>query len=712
MVSGASSIVFLRVSVSVLGPPDRAKATVGGMSHRALRFGRPASRTSSRPAVVAIGKASANVYGRLAGGADASALLPWGGAIAAYIGTDKDQEAPTPLRATALAALGVVYGDIGTSPLYALNQCFVGDNAMAPTVANILGILSLIVWSLILVVSVKYLLFILRADNRGEGGIIALVALLNPWRAPPGSRQNVLMLLGLFGAALLYGDGTITPAISVLSAVEGLKVATPTLEPFVVPLAIAILIGLFAAQKHGTSAIGALFGPIMLAWFLVLGALGLWNLIKVPGVLVALSPLYAAHFMIANELAGFVVLGTVFLCVTGAETLYADMGHFGRTPIRLAWFVVVLPALLLNYFGQGALVLHDPGAATNPFYGLAPGWALYPLVALATVATVIASQAVISGAFSLTRQAVQLGQLPRMRIRQTDSERIGQIYVPAVNWTLMIAVIALILGFQSSEKLGSAYGLAVSTDMVITTALAYFVAKRWGWSPIVAGALAVAFLTVDLAFFGANLFKIADGGWYPLAIAAVVFFVMTTWRNGLGQLASLTHENRTKLDDFLEILDRNPPARVPGTAIFMTSSRSEVPPLLVHHLEHTRVLHERVFFVTVVVEDTLRVSTGDRIELKTLRHGFHRLVAHYGFMQSPNIPVVLRLCEHKGCEIDPAAVTFYLGHEEVLPTAAGSWWHRGQVRFFALMWRNATRATAFYRIPSDRVVAIGLQVKM
>jgi KUP system potassium uptake protein len=634
------------------------------------------------------------------------------GHIANAVEADEDSAAGSPLSASALAALGVVYGDIGTSPLYAFNQCFVGDGAMAPTVGNVLGILSLIVWSLIVVVSVKYLLFVLRADNRGEGGIIALVALLNPWRAPAGSRRHVLMLLGLFGAALLYGDATITPAISVLSAVEGLHVATPLLDPFVVPVAIAILVGLFAVQKHGTSRIGSLFGPIMLAWFAVLGLLGLFQVIAAPGVLAAVNPLDAARFFMENRLAGFVILGTVFLVITGAETLYADMGHFGRPSIRLAWFAVALPALLLNYFGQGALVLTDPDAAVHPFYGLAPAWALYPLVALATAATVIASQAVISGTFSLTRQAVQLGQLPRLRIVQTDAEHVGQIYIPAVNWTLMAVVVALILGFGSSDNLAAAYGLAVSMDMVITTILAFFVAARWGWSPLSAGLLAVAFLVVDLSFLGANLFKIAEGGWYPLVVAACVFTVMTVWRNGLAQLGALTLENRPALSQFLDQLVKEQPQRIPGTAVFMTSSRSEVPSVLLHHLAHNQVLHERVLLVTVVTEDAPRVPTVDRIELEALPLGFHRLAVHYGFMQTPNVPVALRLCERLGLEVDPEEATFYLGHEEVLAVARGPLWRRWQGGLFAFMWRNATRATAFFRIPVDRVVAIGIHVEM
>lgn len=614
--------------------------------------------------------------------------------------------------AIALAALGIVYGDIGTSPLYAFKQCFQGLHGIPATVENVLGVLSLILWSLMLVVSVKYLLFILRADNRGEGGIIALVALLNPWRAAPWSRKRVLMLLGLFGAALLYGDGTITPAISVLSAIEGLKVAAPALESYVVPVAVVVLSCLFALQRHGTSKIGALFGPVMLLWFIVLAVLGILGLLQEPRVLVAIHPRHALLFLVENGTTGFVILGTVFLAVTGAETLYADMGHFGRRPIQLAWFAVALPALVLNYFGQGALVLADANKALHPFYGLAPKWLLYPLVLIATAATVIASQAVISGAFSLTRQAIQLGQMPRMRVLQTDKDHVGQIYIPAVNWTLMALTIALVLIFGSSNRLASAYGLAVSTDMVITTILAFFVAVRWKWNPVVAGALAMFFLVVDLAFFAANLFKFVDGGWYPLLIAAIVFSIMGVWRGGLRRLGELTHENREPLHEFLQQLSKQPPPRISGTAVFMTSSATETPALLVHHLEHNQVLHERVVLVTVFTQGAPWVPSAERVEVEQLSSGFYRVRVHYGFMQSPNVPVALRLCERFGLAVDPAKTTFFLGHEEVIATRPTSVWLQWQTRMFAFMWRNATRATAFYNIPTDRVVAIGLQVEM
>ncbi len=626
--------------------------------------------------------------------------------------TDGDEAARQPLLTLSIAALGVVYGDIGTSPLYALRQCFQGIHGIEANTENVLGVLSLIVWSLILVVSIKYLLLVLQADNKGEGGIIALVALLNPWRAAPGSQRHVLMLLGLFGAALLYGDGTITPAISVLSAVEGLQVATTAFDPYVVPIAVFILFALFALQKHGTSKIGAWFGPVMFGWFVALGILGILGIAMRPEVIAALNPRHAVGFLVDNGLVGFIVLGTVFLAVTGAETLYADMGHFGRRPIRLAWFALALPSLLLNYFGQGALVLSDPDAITHPFYGLAPAWAHYPLVILATAATVIASQAVISGTFSLTRQAVQLGQLPRLKIVQTDRQHIGQIYIPFVNWALMVATIGLVIGFGSSTNLASAYGLAVSADMVVTTLLAFFVALRFGWHPAVVIVLAALFVVIDLAFFGANLFKFFDGGWYPVLVAALVFTIMGVWRQGLERLRTLTGEEHEPFEQFIARISASPPQRMPGTAVFMTSSTTAAPSLLTRMYELARVLHERIILVTVLTEDVPHVASADRVELKTLELGFHRVILHYGFMQSPNVPVALRFCERLGLDIDPDTATFFLGHEDVVPARRATGLRFFPTQLFAFLWRNATRATAFYNIPSARVVTIGLQVEI
>jgi KUP system potassium uptake protein len=625
---------------------------------------------------------------------------------------DTDEIGGRPLGATALAALGVVYGDIGTSPLYAFKQSFQTSHGIAISQDGVFGVLSLIFWALIIVVSIKYLTFILKADNRGEGGVIALVALLNPWRAAPGSRRYVLMLLGLFGACLLYGDGTITPAISVLSAVEGLKVATPLFEPYVDGITVAILFALFIIQKRGTSKIGALFGPVMLLWFISLALLGTLGIARQPTVLAAIHPKHAYEFLTGHGVTSFIILGTIFLAVTGAETLYADMGHFGRQPIRIAWFVVALPALLLNYFGQGALVLSDPKTVVHPFFGLCPGWLLYPMIVLATAATVIAAQAVISGAFSLTRQAVQLGQLPRLRIVQTSRHHVGQIYIPAVNWILMAAAVSLVIGFRSSAGLAAAYGLAVSTGMVITTVLAFFVAVRFGWSVLGTVLLVALFLPIDVGFFAANLFKIADGGWYPLFIAVLVFATMMIWRSGLRHLEEFARNNRAPLEEFLERLALDPPRRVPGTAVFMTASTSETPSLMQRHLDHNQVLHERVIVVTVLTLDRPRVPSTERLDVETLPLGFHRVIVRYGFMQSPNIPVALRLSEHFGLDVDPDTVTYFLGHEEVIAKTGGSLWSRLQARLFSFMWRNTTRATAFYNIPPERVLAIGLQVEM
>ena len=625
--------------------------------------------------------------------------------------------ANTPVRGRALAlislsALGVVYGDIGTSPLYALRECFGGIAPLAASRANVLGVLSLIFWSLILVVTVKYLSYVLRADNNGEGGILALMALLNPWRERGKDDRWVVIALGVFGAALLYGDGMITPAISVLSAVEGLKVAAPGLEKAVLPLTVIILILLFAFQRRGTAAVGRVFGPIMLAWFTVLAVLGICGIVRQPSVLAAVNPLHAVRFFAANGMAGFLVLGAVFLVVTGGEALYADVGHFGTRAIRVAWFTVVLPGLLLNYFGQGALVLDRPKEVLHPFYHLAPSWATYPLVALATVATVIASQAIISGAFSLTRQAVQLGESPRLTIEQTSAEEIGQIYIPGINWALMLATIALVLGFRTSSRLAAAYGVAVVTTMVITTLLAYNVAReRWGWSRFTAGLVTAGFLVVDLAFFGANLDKIVDGGWFPLVVAVVVYTLMSTWKAGQRFLAGQLKQAERPIEELLARIAADPPVRVPGTAIFMTGRRQGTPPMILHHLKHNQVLHQRAVLLTVVTERVPRVPPTARVEVENLGQDFYRVIVHYGFMESPNIPAALRSCKRLGLEFDLEQVTFYLGRETLIPRphwGLPSW----RERLFAFMARNAARATAFYRLPPERVVELGLQVEI
>lgn len=612
-----------------------------------------------------------------------------------------------------LTALGVVYGDIGTSPLYALRECFLGLHRYPPTEVNILGVLSLIFWALVLIVSVKYLVFVMRADNRGEGGILALLALLKPWRSQPGRHRTMLAALGLFGAALLYGDGVITPAISVLSAVEGLTVATPVLNAYVLPATITILVILFLLQKRGTARVGALFGPVMVVWFLVIALLGIRGILLDPHVITAITPIHAVRFFQSNGWAGFQVLGGVFLVVTGSEALYADMGHFGRAPIRSAWFCLVFPALLLNYFGQGALLLTNPAELTQPFYHLAPRWALYPLVLLSTMATIIASQAMISGVFSLTRQAVQLGLSPRMRIIQTSSEEIGQIYIPSVNWALMAAVMGVVLGFRTSGGLAVAYGVAVTTTMVVTTLLAFFVMRElWRWHPGTALLVTVLFLVVDLSFFGANMLKIREGGWFPLAAGGMVFIALSTWRRGREILAERLQGGVGSLDAFLAGIAENPPPRVPGTAVFMTGGHTGTPPMLPHHLTHNQMLHEQVVLLTVATEEVPRVPAAERIEVVLLPEGFARVILHYGYMQSPNVPVALRECEPFGLRVDLERTTFYLGRETLIPTREIKGMSLWREKLFALMSRNSLQATAFFNIPPERVVELGQQVEI
>jgi KUP system potassium uptake protein len=611
-----------------------------------------------------------------------------------------------------LAALGVVYGDIGTSPLYALRECFHGSHPVPPTPANVLGILSLVFWALTLVISIKYLIFLMRANNRGEGGILALLALLTPRRQLSAIQRRFLIPLGLFGAALLYGDGVITPAISVLSAVEGLKVAAPDSGGYVIPITILILIALFLFQKRGTAGVGAVFGPVMAIWFITIALLGIGGIVHAPEVLAAVNPLHGVRFFNDNGLLAFEVLGSVFLVVTGGEALYADMGHFGPRPIRMAWFTLVLPALLLNYFGQGALLLVRPGEATEPFYHLAPGWALYPLVILATVATIIASQAVISGAFSLTRQAMQLGYSPRFRLIQTSSEEIGQVFLPTVNTALMFTTIALVLGFGSSANLAGAYGVAVTTTMVITTILVFFLmVKRWHWQVASAAALACLFLSVDVPFMGANLLKIGHGGWFPLAAGATVFTLMMTWRRGRLVLSSKLRGEKEPLEGFIEKLVAAPPHRVAGTAVFMAGSRQGTPSMLHHHLEHIQVLHEQVIILTVLTEEVPRVPAAERVEVTPLQMGFARVLVSYGFMQSPNVPVALRQCAPLGLSVDLEHTTYYLARETIISTPRRSGMMQWQEKLFSFMARNSLRATAFYNIPAEQVVELGQQVE-
>jgi len=616
------------------------------------------------------------------------------------------------MLALSLGALGVVYGDIGTSPLYALRECFHGAWAVPPTPANVLGVLSLVVWALIALISVKYLGFMLRADNRGEGGILALAALLVPRAAASTGRSRRVVLIGIFGAALLYGDSMITPAISVLSAVEGLEVATPALNRVVVPATVAILVGLFALQPRGTAQVGRLFGPVTLVWFGALAILGISGIAREPSILAAVNPWYAVDFFAHNGAHGFLVLAAVFLVVTGGEALYADMGHFGRRPMRLAWFAVVLPGLLLNYFGQGALLLGDVEASHNPFYRLAPAWALYPLVALATAATVIASQAVISGAFSLTHQAIQLGYSPRLAVRHTSAQEMGQIYVAPVNWTLMLACAALVVGFGSSTNLAAAYGMAVAAEMVLTTLLLCAVARqRWGWG-LGAVALGVVFLPMDLAFLGSNLLKIAHGGWFPLAVGAAGFALMSTWKRGRRVLEARLEEAALPIDLFLPDLDTAKLPRVPRTGVFLTGNPQGTPLALLHNIKHNQVVHEQTLVLTLLTEDVPSVPASERLAVKPLGQGFTRVIAHYGFMEMPNVPALLeQLRVVHGVPIDLGNASYFVSRE-VLIAAGQSGMSRWRERLFALMSRNAQSATSYFRIPSDQVVELAAQVEL
>ncbi|MEN6587010.1 MAG: potassium transporter Kup [Sulfuricella sp.] len=609
----------------------------------------------------------------------------------------------------ALAALGIVYGDIGTSPLYAMKEVFAGTHPVPITPDNVMGILSLVFWSLVIVVSIKYVAFIMRADNRGEGGIMALMALA--LRKVHDSHQRTgIMLAGIVGAALFYGDGVITPAISVLSAVEGLEVATPALKAYVLPVTIGVLIALFSFQRKGTAGIGALFGPVMMIWFGALALLGIVNIMDEPSVIRALNPMYALGFLANKPLVGFLSLGGVVLALTGAEALYADMGHFGRKPIQLAWFGFVLPALVLNYFGQGALLLEDPGAIQNPFYHLAPDWALYPLVALATAATVIASQAVISGAFSITRQAMQLGYSPRMEVQHTSEREIGQIYLPGINWSLLLAVIALVLGFRSSTNLGAAYGIAVTGTMVITTLLAFIVVRNlWGWGLLRSGLLLASFLVIDLAFFAANAIKIEDGGWFPLVFGFGVYILMSTWKRGRRLLRERMASEAIALPPFIEGVGPGTILRVPGTAVFLSGNPDAVPHALLHNLKHNKVLHERVAVVTVRVEDVPHVAEAEQIMAETLENGFFRIIVSYGFKDEMDIPQALDRCAPLGIVFDAMTTSYFLGRETLIPKL-GSEMSLWCEKLFIGMFRNAGSAASFFNIPPNRVVELGTQI--
>lgn len=612
-----------------------------------------------------------------------------------------------------LGALGVVYGDIGTSPLYAFRESFHEDHGIPVLPVNILGILSLIFWALVLIISTKYLIFVMRADNRGEGGILALTALIRPKGGVERHTYRWIMILcGLFGTALLYGDGMITPAISVLSAVEGLEIATPLFEPYIIPITIVILIALFMFQYRGTESVGKVFGPLTLVWFGVLALLGLGWIVQQPSVLAAINPFYAFQFFWQNGWNGFLSLGSVFLVVTGGEALYADMGHFGKTPIRRAWFAIVLPALLLNYFGQGALLLQHPEAVENPFYYMAPTWALYPIVLIATAATVIASQALITGAFSLTMQAVQLGYLPRVAIAHTSPDERGQIYIPGVNWLLMVSCTALVVAFGSSSNLAAAYGVAVTTTMAITTFLLFVVEReRWRWSMSAALGFTIFFLVIDGAFWGANLIKIPDGGWFPLVIGALIFTLMTTWKRGREILAQRLTANITRFSDFAAQMRADKCIHVPGTAVFMYSDPEATPPALVQNVKHNKILHEKVILLSVQTAEDPRVLQKDRTEVHKLENGFYQVILHYGFMESPHVPRDLARALRAALDLKMAEVSYFLGRERLIASKRpGMALWREQL--FVIMSSNARNATDFFRLPSDRVVELGTQVEL
>lgn len=621
---------------------------------------------------------------------------------------------PRYLLILSVGALGVVYGDIGTSPLYAMREAFHAASDLAVTRDNVFGVLSLMFWALVIIVSIKYLIFVLRADNSGEGGIMALTALI----LPPNRRIKVrglhraLILLGLFGTALLYGDGMITPAISVLSAVEGFEIVAPALESWVIPISIVILVGLFAIQKTGTGTVGAVFGPVMIVWFATIGILGAVQIIADPGVLAAVNPLHGMRFVVSQPKLAFLALGAIFLVATGSEALYADMGHFGRRPIRLGWIFVVFPALILNYFGQGALILSDPAAIDNPFYRLAPGWALLPLVLLATAATVIASQALISGAYSLTMQAVQLGFLPRVDIDHTSPREVGQVYVASINWVLMFACIGLVLTFKSSSNLAAAYGVAVTSTMVITTLLLYRVAReRWGWSRFKAGWIMTSFFVVDVAFFSANIIKIPAGGWFPLVVGAVIFVIMATWRRGRRDLSLEIRHGQVSIERFIASIAQHPQRRVPGTAVYLIREAGFVPPAMLANLRHNEVLHDTIVLLTVRAANVAKVPQARRATVHDLGDSFYQVILDYGFMEEPDVPRALTSIVDTEFGFDPSDASYFLGKESVVVRPGGgirSW----RSRLFSFLHRNSSSAAVQFSLPSDQVLEIGIQVRM
>ncbi len=616
--------------------------------------------------------------------------------------------------ALTLLALGVVYGDIGTSPLYAVKETFAPGHGIALTTANILGGLSAIFWVLVIVVSLEYVVLVMRADNKGEGGTMALIALAGTAVRDRPRWRLFVVALGLFGASLFYGEAVLTPAISVVSAVEGLSVGTQLFEPWILPIAVAILIGLFWFQSRGTAVVGALFGPVCLLWFAALAAVGIWNVAQNPVVFQALDPRHAFGFVTGHGFASFVVLGAVLLAFTGAEALYADMGHFGRWPVRAAWFAIVLPALVLNYFGQGALLISNPEAVKNPFYLAVPSWALYPMVGVATAATVIASQATITGAFSLTRQAIQLGFLPRMNVVQTSARAYGQIYLPAVNWALLVLVVAAVLGFGNSSSLASAYGVAVTGTMTVTTVLTFFVIRfGWGYPLALCIFATVFFFVIDVTFFSSALLKLTHGGWFPLVLGGAMYLLMVTWRAGRRIMFERMRAQAVPLEPFLESLFREPPHRVPGTAVFLTATPEATPSALLHNLNHNKVLHERVVFLTVEAADVPWVPFQERVQVKRLGHGCYRLNARFGFMNRPDVPQALEIAETGGLELDPMTTSFFLSRETVVPASGiASGMALWREKLFAAMARNASGAADYFNLPANRVIELGTKVEI
>jgi len=612
----------------------------------------------------------------------------------------------------ALGAVGVVYGDIGTSPLYTLRTAFTGSYGLSLTPDNVLGVVSVIFWALLIVVTLKYITLIMRADNRGEGGILALTALVSRGIESHDRLRWWLVGLGIFGAAMFYGDGMITPAVTVLGAVEGLRVIAPALHPFIVPTTIVILVVLFAVQRKGTAGLGAVFGPVMVVWFIVLALLGALHIGRNLAVLEALEPIYAFRFIAGNPGTAFVAFGAVVLAVTGTEALYADMGHFGRSPIRRAWVFFVFPALLLNYFGQAALVLGNPAAIENPFYLLAPEWGRVPLLLLATAAAIIASQAVISGAFSLTRAAIQMGYCPRLTIMHTSERAIGQIYIPFINWMLLAAIIALVVGFRNSDNLAGAYGIAVTMAMLIDSILIFVVMRRlWNWPVPVAILIATPLLLIDLTFLASNALKIPEGGWFPLLVGAIVFTLLTTWKRGRSLLMRRLADDAMPLELFIQSIEASPPTRVPGTAVFLTSTQNRVPHALLHNLKHNKVLHERVVFLTIVTEDIPYVPAEERYEIKPLGCDFFRMVANYGFKDDPDVPELLEDCGRRGFVFDMMETSFFVSRETLIATVTPGMalWRE---KLFVSMSKNATKASEFFQVPTNRVVELGTQVEL